>query len=174
MAGACIELFILALVDRWISAVRAMMELHWREAGGRTRRENLKARTQTTRGGSAPYASARRNSSRATLGFTFMLAVIRVSFLPSVRKSSRRRSSSPSHWGWVSARCCLGGTLRAPQRTEEQAYLSALCKTRSINDCQDPKIAAPIPMLLRREFDSGAEVQACSHHLLHFLRDTAS
>ncbi|KAJ7319324.1 CTR copper uptake transporter [Mycena albidolilacea] len=32
LAGACIGLFILAIVDRWLAAVRGMMEAHWREA----------------------------------------------------------------------------------------------------------------------------------------------
>ncbi|KAH7911480.1 CTR copper uptake transporter [Hygrophoropsis aurantiaca] len=33
MVGACIGIFLLALVERWIAACRAMMELHWsREA----------------------------------------------------------------------------------------------------------------------------------------------
>ena len=29
MAGACIGLFLLALVERWITACRAVMEVHW-------------------------------------------------------------------------------------------------------------------------------------------------
>lgn len=29
MVGACVGLFLLALVDRWIAACRAMMEVHW-------------------------------------------------------------------------------------------------------------------------------------------------
>ena len=29
MAGACIGLFLFALVDRWISAMRSVMEAHW-------------------------------------------------------------------------------------------------------------------------------------------------
>jgi solute carrier family 31 (copper transporter), member 1 len=29
MVGTCIGLFMLALVDRWLSAMRAVMELHW-------------------------------------------------------------------------------------------------------------------------------------------------
>ncbi|KAJ3784717.1 CTR copper uptake transporter [Lentinula aff. detonsa] len=29
MFGACVGLFLLALVDRWIAACRAMMEVHW-------------------------------------------------------------------------------------------------------------------------------------------------
>ena len=29
MVGTCIGLFLLALVDRWISACRSVMEAHW-------------------------------------------------------------------------------------------------------------------------------------------------
>jgi solute carrier family 31 (copper transporter), member 1 len=29
MVGACIGLFLLALVERWITACRAVMEVHW-------------------------------------------------------------------------------------------------------------------------------------------------
>jgi copper transporter 1 len=29
MVGACIGLFLLALIERWIAACRAMMEVHW-------------------------------------------------------------------------------------------------------------------------------------------------
>lgn len=31
MIGACIGLFLLALVDRWIAACRTLMETHWRK-----------------------------------------------------------------------------------------------------------------------------------------------
>jgi hypothetical protein len=31
MVGACIGLFFLALVERWIAACRAIMEVHWRK-----------------------------------------------------------------------------------------------------------------------------------------------
>jgi hypothetical protein len=30
MVGACIGLFLLAMCERWISALRAVMEIHWR------------------------------------------------------------------------------------------------------------------------------------------------
>lgn len=30
MVGACIGLFFLAVVDRWMGACRAVMEVHWR------------------------------------------------------------------------------------------------------------------------------------------------
>ncbi|KAJ7501064.1 CTR copper uptake transporter [Mycena galericulata] len=53
MAGACIGLFVLTLVDRWLAAVRAMMELHWREAGERLRRAALK-------GGDAPADESKK------------------------------------------------------------------------------------------------------------------
>ena len=31
MVGACIGLFLLALVDRWVAACRGMMEMHWKK-----------------------------------------------------------------------------------------------------------------------------------------------
>jgi len=31
LAGACIGLFLLAIVDRWIAACRSLMEVHWRK-----------------------------------------------------------------------------------------------------------------------------------------------
>lgn len=30
IAGACIGLFILAIIDRWMAAVRRLMEAYWR------------------------------------------------------------------------------------------------------------------------------------------------
>lgn len=31
MIGACIGLFLLAIVERWIAACRSLMEAHWRK-----------------------------------------------------------------------------------------------------------------------------------------------
>ncbi|KAJ6528268.1 CTR copper uptake transporter [Mycena vulgaris] len=88
MAGACIGLFILALVDRWIAAVRAMMEMHWREAGERARRANQKGdaddkekkRMLRLRAPSfIPAHDIMRgaiHALQAILGFAFMLAVM--------------------------------------------------------------------------------------------------
>ncbi|KAJ8519720.1 hypothetical protein ONZ45_g3346 [Pleurotus djamor] len=36
MVGTCIGLFLLALVERWIAAVRRVMEVHWRSSALRT------------------------------------------------------------------------------------------------------------------------------------------
>ncbi|KAJ7440724.1 CTR copper uptake transporter [Mycena latifolia] len=92
VAGACIGLFILALVDRWIAAVRAMMEIHWRAAGELARGANLKAgdadevkgkkRMLGLRLRVPPFIPAHDimrgaiHALQATLGFAFMLAVM--------------------------------------------------------------------------------------------------
>ncbi|KAJ7510773.1 Ctr copper transporter family-domain-containing protein [Mycena galericulata] len=94
MAGACIGLLILALVDRWLAAVRAMMELHWREAGERLRKANeLKGRKdgneKEKRSGIArmrlrtpPFVPAHdimrgvMHSVQAALAYAFMLVIM--------------------------------------------------------------------------------------------------
>ncbi|KAJ7478523.1 Ctr copper transporter, partial [Mycena latifolia] len=82
LAGSCIGLFILALVDRWIAAVRAMMEAHSRvvaRAGAKT--ENAKGE-DTMRLQAAPCVPAHdvmrgaMHALQAVMGFAFMLAVM--------------------------------------------------------------------------------------------------
>ncbi|KAJ7106545.1 Ctr copper transporter family-domain-containing protein [Mycena epipterygia] len=92
MAGACIGLFILALVDRWVAAVRAMMELHWREAGERARRVQQRGSDADQAKGkkgmklmrlrAPPFIPAHdimrgaMQTLQSILGFAFMLAVM--------------------------------------------------------------------------------------------------
>ncbi|KAJ6580075.1 CTR copper uptake transporter [Mycena vulgaris] len=91
MAGACIGLFILALFDRWLAAVRAMMELHWREASERIRRANQKGQCDADEAKgkkgflrlcAPPFILAHdamrgaMHSLQAILGFAFMLAIM--------------------------------------------------------------------------------------------------
>ncbi|KAJ7165437.1 CTR copper uptake transporter [Mycena crocata] len=105
VAGACVGLFVLALVDRWVAAVRAMMEVHWRGEGERVRRLEEKEKvygekgTVGEKGGGVDTAGKKREKRKfgirappfvpahdvmrgvmhalqATLGFAFMLAVM--------------------------------------------------------------------------------------------------
>ncbi|KAJ7164393.1 CTR copper uptake transporter [Mycena filopes] len=88
MAGACIGLFLLAVIDRWVAAVRAMMTAHWRDAGSRTARKDAAAanddkQTKRRRPLRAPpfvpahdIARGALHTLQATLGFAFMLAVM--------------------------------------------------------------------------------------------------
>ncbi|KAJ7442030.1 CTR copper uptake transporter [Mycena latifolia] len=89
LAGACIGLFVLALVDRWIAAVRAMMEAHWR-AAVRAACKNAKGEDTTGKGKrgmrmtlqAPPFVPAHdvmrgaMHALQAVLGFAFMLAVM--------------------------------------------------------------------------------------------------
>ncbi|KAJ7780044.1 CTR copper uptake transporter [Mycena maculata] len=91
--GACVGLFVLALVDRWVAAMRALMEAHWREAGQRAGRvaekecenhdENKKSRRRLGMRLRAPsfvpahdVMRGAMHAVQATLGFAFMLAVM--------------------------------------------------------------------------------------------------
>ncbi|KAJ6621018.1 Ctr copper transporter family-domain-containing protein [Mycena sp. CBHHK59/15] len=89
--GACVGLFLLALVERWISAVRGMMEAHWREAGERVRRaragaddkgKTKKGMERVLRVHAPPFIPAHdvmrgaMHALQAALGFLFMLAVM--------------------------------------------------------------------------------------------------
>ncbi|KAJ7477518.1 hypothetical protein FB451DRAFT_972056, partial [Mycena latifolia] len=88
MAGACLGLFVLALVDRWIAAVRPMMEGNGappacKNTKGEEKDENGKGR----RGGGmclhaptfVPADDVMRgvlHALQAVLGFAFMLAIL--------------------------------------------------------------------------------------------------
>jgi len=86
MAGACIGLFVLALVDRWIAAVRAMMNLHWREVGDRKANKKMSGDREKKRGmarlRAPPFVPAHdimrgaMHAVQTLLGFAFMLAVM--------------------------------------------------------------------------------------------------
>ncbi|KAJ7138879.1 Ctr copper transporter family-domain-containing protein [Mycena filopes] len=90
MAGACIGLFLLALVDRWLAAVRAMLEVHWHEAGKRLRKdakdkdgeEDKYGKIKRLRLRAPPFVPAHDitrgalHAVQAALGFAFMLAVM--------------------------------------------------------------------------------------------------
>jgi len=82
MAGACIGLFILALVDRWVAAVRAMMEAHWRTAARIAEKNDDKNKKSRMRIRATPFIfahDATRGAMQALqsfLGFAFMLAVM--------------------------------------------------------------------------------------------------
>ncbi|KAJ7177097.1 Ctr copper transporter family-domain-containing protein [Mycena filopes] len=98
MAGACVGLFLLALVDRWLAAVRAMLEVHWHEAGKRLRlrkngaskdkgdvdvdEEDKYGKIKRLRLRAPPFVPAHDitrgalHAVQAALGFAFMLAVM--------------------------------------------------------------------------------------------------
>ncbi|KAJ7624356.1 CTR copper uptake transporter [Roridomyces roridus] len=90
LAGACIGLFVLALVDRWLSAVRAMMEIHWRAAAARIQRaREVEDKDKKKKSGAlkmrlqAPPFVLAHDAMRGVLhavqtffGFAFMLAVM--------------------------------------------------------------------------------------------------
>ncbi|KAH9926640.1 CTR copper uptake transporter [Epithele typhae] len=56
MVGACIGLFLLAMVDRWISAARAVMEAHWSKRAQIVQADRANARSSD---GGKPAAFAR-------------------------------------------------------------------------------------------------------------------
>ncbi|KAK7036345.1 copper transporter [Favolaschia claudopus] len=83
--GACVGFFVLALVERWLGAVRAMMEAGWgREARRRAKSENdAKGKRRKFLGLSAPPFVPANDIMRgvihavqAALGFVFMLVVM--------------------------------------------------------------------------------------------------
>ncbi|KAJ6538287.1 CTR copper uptake transporter [Mycena vulgaris] len=83
VAGSCIGLFILALFDRWLATVRAMMELHWRETGERIRRakqkgqcdaDEAKGKKRFLRLRAPPFILA--HDVMRDFGFALMLAVM--------------------------------------------------------------------------------------------------
>ncbi|KAJ6566154.1 Ctr copper transporter family-domain-containing protein [Mycena capillaripes] len=87
MFGACIGLFILALVDRWLAAVRGMMDAHWREAGRAAAKkacdgDDSKGKIKKFRLRAPPFIFAHdgmrgaMHALQAALGFAFMLAVM--------------------------------------------------------------------------------------------------
>ncbi|KAJ7037150.1 CTR copper uptake transporter [Mycena alexandri] len=88
MAGACIGLFILTLIDRWLAAVRAMMELYWRETGLRLRQKSAAdvddkyGKIRRLRLRAPPFIPAHdimrgaMHALQAALGFAFMLAIM--------------------------------------------------------------------------------------------------
>ncbi|KAJ7118335.1 Ctr copper transporter family-domain-containing protein [Mycena epipterygia] len=98
MAGACIGLFVLALVDRWVAALRAMMEAQWRAAARRQQvaagkgcdnadaDDDKKTKKKKKFGGvrltAPPFVPAHdvmrgaMHALQAFLGFAFMLAVM--------------------------------------------------------------------------------------------------
>ncbi|KAJ6492246.1 CTR copper uptake transporter [Mycena sanguinolenta] len=89
LAGACIGLFILTLIDRWLAAVRSMMELHWREAARLAGKKNstacdgdTKDKIKKMRLRAPPFIPAHdimrgvMHAAQTLLGFAFMLAVM--------------------------------------------------------------------------------------------------
>ncbi|KAJ7879036.1 CTR copper uptake transporter [Mycena olivaceomarginata] len=88
LAGACIGLFILAIVDRWLAAVRGMMEAHWREAAAAKSKKTSddaddKGKKKLKRRLRAPpfvpahdIARGALHALQTLLGFAFMLAVM--------------------------------------------------------------------------------------------------
>ncbi|KAJ3711397.1 copper transporter [Lentinula raphanica] len=89
MFGACVGLFILALVDRWIAACRAMMEVHWaKRLNANTNSDKAKIVPPSTLGNvllmrrAPPFIPAHdivrgiMHAGQAALSFAFMLAVM--------------------------------------------------------------------------------------------------
>ncbi|KAJ7281006.1 Ctr copper transporter family-domain-containing protein [Mycena rebaudengoi] len=97
VAGACVGLFLLALVDRWLAACRAMMEVQWRAAAERARKDvraagdkgdddennaKTKPKRPLLRLRAPPFIPAHDimrgalHALQAALGFAFMLAVM--------------------------------------------------------------------------------------------------
>ncbi|KAJ7722394.1 CTR copper uptake transporter [Mycena metata] len=88
MAGACIGLFLLALIDRWLAAVRAIMEVHWHEAGMRLRKKSVdvdddkNGKIKKLRLRAPPFIAAHDvmrgaiHMAQATLAFAMMLVVM--------------------------------------------------------------------------------------------------
>ncbi|KAJ7865345.1 CTR copper uptake transporter [Mycena olivaceomarginata] len=89
LAGACIGLFILTLVERWLAAVRRLMEAHWADAGRAAMKkkgcdEKNKGKSTLQRMGlrAPPFIPAHdvmrgaMHALQTLLGFAFMLAVM--------------------------------------------------------------------------------------------------
>ncbi|KAJ3976101.1 CTR copper uptake transporter [Lentinula raphanica] len=97
MFGACVGLFLLALVDRWIAACRAMMEVHWAKRAQIAYANRLNANTNLDKAKTVPPSTLgsvllmRRappfipahdivrgimHAGQAALSFAFMLAVM--------------------------------------------------------------------------------------------------
>ncbi|KAJ7076742.1 CTR copper uptake transporter [Mycena belliarum] len=86
LAGACLGLFLLALVDRWVAAVRRMCEGQWARAArvlAKERERDAKGVEKARRGLEAPPFIFAHDAMRgvmhalqALLGFAFMLAVM--------------------------------------------------------------------------------------------------
>ncbi|KAJ4480195.1 CTR copper uptake transporter [Lentinula aciculospora] len=97
MFGACVGLFLLALVDRWIAACRAMMEAHWAKRAQIAYANNLNANGNSEKNTVIPPSTVgnvllmRRappfilahdivrgimHAGQAALTFAFMLAVM--------------------------------------------------------------------------------------------------
>jgi hypothetical protein len=139
LAGACIGLFILTLVERWLAAVRRLMEAHWADAGRAAMKkkgcdEKNKGKSTLQRMGlrAPPFIPAHdvmrgaMHALQTLLGFAFMLAVmcVVISLLPfhlmmsltfsPMSGLSKQPTSSPSSSAWESARCCLGGMVPPP------------------------------------------------------------
>ncbi|KAI0027922.1 Ctr copper transporter family-domain-containing protein [Vararia minispora EC-137] len=103
MVGTCIGLFLLALIERWLAAMKAVMEVHWHtraliEMANRVNTKSLPQHAQAT-----PKSAIRQHmalpfipahdlprgiiaAALALLGFLFMLAVMtfQVGFILSI------------------------------------------------------------------------------------------
>ncbi|KAI9430453.1 CTR copper uptake transporter [Lactarius indigo] len=93
MFGTCIGLFMLAIAERWLSAMRAVMEMHWRTRAQIVRANNFNTSSVATSKSSQPsYDTFRRRIPPfilsydvprgimrmvlASINFLFMLAVM--------------------------------------------------------------------------------------------------
>jgi len=91
LAGACIGLFVLTLIDRWLAAVRGMMEAHWRQeariraaaqqkscdADDKSKSKKFRMRLRAPSFNPAhDIMRGAMHAVQAFLGFAFMLAVM--------------------------------------------------------------------------------------------------
>jgi len=66
MVGACIGLFLLAIIERWISAMRTVMEAHWRKRAQIIVANKIKQQRQPQSSVKAPGSPASSKSSEDT------------------------------------------------------------------------------------------------------------
>ncbi|KAF7355502.1 CTR copper uptake transporter [Mycena sanguinolenta] len=86
LAGACIGLFILTLIDRWLAAHRAIMEARWRDAALLAAKKlddvDNKGKVKKMKLRAPPFNPAHDitrgviHAAQSLLGFAFMLAVM--------------------------------------------------------------------------------------------------
>ncbi|KAJ7710432.1 Ctr copper transporter family-domain-containing protein [Mycena rosella] len=96
LAGACIGLFLLAIVERWVAAVRRMCEAQWAAAGRRAMKKSCdkdgEKKGVRARLSAPPFVAAHdvmrgaMQALGAALGYAFMLAVMtfQASFIISI------------------------------------------------------------------------------------------
>ncbi|THH15443.1 hypothetical protein EW146_g5044 [Bondarzewia mesenterica] len=157
MVGTCIGLFMLALLDRWMAAMRAVMEIHWHaraqiELSNKLNVQALPSTWESDKNRTSLHSLASRrvalpfipahdiprgivHVAQSLLTFLFMLAVMCVFFIRyRTACGFASDSSCRSSWDWESERHYLDGIrITVPTFTESlRVELSAVQSATSI------------------------------------------